>query len=80
MNETQKTRIGMLLYPDLTQLDLTGPLEVLNRLPGREIHLLWKDTKPVFADSGIGLVPTAGARRRAAARRPPRAGRPGRSD
>jgi hypothetical protein len=25
---------GFLLFPDLTQLDLTGPYEVLSRLPG----------------------------------------------
>ena len=25
--------IGMLLFPDLTQLDLTGPFEMLHRVP-----------------------------------------------
>jgi cyclohexyl-isocyanide hydratase len=50
--------IGMLLYPGLTQLDLTGPFEVFHRLPGAQVHLAWKDTQPVRADSGLGLVPT----------------------
>jgi cyclohexyl-isocyanide hydratase len=51
-------QIGMLLYPGLTQLDLTGPFEVLHRIPDAKVHLLWKDTQPVRADSGLGLVPT----------------------
>ncbi|HKA86841.1 MAG TPA: DJ-1/PfpI family protein [Haliangiales bacterium] len=50
--------IGMLLYPGLTQLDLTGPYELLHQLPGSRVHLVWKDTRPVRADSGLELVPT----------------------
>jgi cyclohexyl-isocyanide hydratase len=50
--------IGMLLYPGLTQLDLTGPFEVLHRVPDAKVHLVWKDTQPVYADSGLGIVPT----------------------
>jgi cyclohexyl-isocyanide hydratase len=50
--------IGFLLYPNLTQLDLTGPYEVLSRLPGAELHLVWKDLAPVRADSGLALLPT----------------------
>lgn len=50
--------IGMLLYPGLTQLDLTGPFEVLHRIPDAEVHLAWKTREPVFADSKLGLVPT----------------------
>jgi cyclohexyl-isocyanide hydratase len=50
--------IGMLLYPGLTQLDLTGPFEVLHRIPGAEVHLAWKTLEPVRADSGLTLLPT----------------------
>ncbi len=50
--------IGMLLFPRLTQLDLTGPFEVLHRVPEAKIHLVWKDTQPVYSDSGLGLIPT----------------------
>ncbi len=50
--------IGLVLYPRLTQLDLTGPFEVLHRLPGAKVHLVWKDLQPVYADSGLGLLPT----------------------
>ncbi len=50
--------IGMLLFPRLTQLDLTGPFEVLHRLPDARVHLLWKDEEPVRAESGLAIVPT----------------------
>lgn len=50
--------IGMLLFPGLTQLDLTGPFEVFHRIPGATVHLVWKDTDVVRADSGLGLMPT----------------------
>src|SRR5688572_20315993 len=51
-------QLGLLLYPKLTQLDLTGPFEVLSRLPDARVHLLWKDLAPVHSDTGLGLVPT----------------------
>jgi cyclohexyl-isocyanide hydratase len=50
--------IGMLLFPGLTQLDLTGPLEVLHRVPDTKVHLVWKDTQPVRSESGLAMVPT----------------------
>ena len=50
--------IGMLLFPRLTQLDLTGPFEVLHRIPDAKVHLLWETTDPIVADSGLGLVPS----------------------
>src|SRR3954464_14002042 len=52
------THIGMLLFPGLTQLDLTGPFEVLHRVPGARVHLLWKSLAPVVADSGLTITPT----------------------
>lgn len=52
------THIGLLLYPGLTQLDLTGPYEVLHRLPDTKVHLLWKTLDIIESDSGLGLRPT----------------------
>jgi cyclohexyl-isocyanide hydratase len=49
----------MLLYPGLTQLDLTGPFEVMHRIPDAEVHLVWKTLDPVVADSKLSLGPTA---------------------
>ncbi|MBP2228070.1 cyclohexyl-isocyanide hydratase [Azospirillum agricola] len=51
-------RFGLLLFPDFTQLDLTGPYEVLARVPGAETHLLWKDLDPVRSDTGLRILPT----------------------
>jgi cyclohexyl-isocyanide hydratase len=50
--------VGMLLYPGLTQLDLTGPYEVLHRVPDAKVHLAWKTLDPVVADSGLTIVPS----------------------
>jgi cyclohexyl-isocyanide hydratase len=50
--------IGMLLFPQITQLDLTGPFELLHRLPDSAMHLAWKDRSPVQAASGLRMVPT----------------------
>lgn len=50
--------IGMLLYPNLTQLDLTGPAQVLSRAPGARMHYVWKTIEPIPSDAGISLMPT----------------------
>ena len=51
--------IGFLFYPGMTQLDVTGPFEVLARLPGARVHLLWKRIEPITSDVGLTLMPTA---------------------
>ncbi|HUC72838.1 MAG TPA: DJ-1/PfpI family protein [Stellaceae bacterium] len=50
-------RSGMLVFPNLTQLDLTGPYEVLARLPDAETRLLWKDLEPVRSEHGLTILP-----------------------
>jgi cyclohexyl-isocyanide hydratase len=50
--------IGFVIFPDLTQLDFTGPLQVLSRLPQSATHIVLKSTAPVPSDCGLGLVPT----------------------
>jgi cyclohexyl-isocyanide hydratase len=52
-------RIAMLLFPDITQLDLTAPYEVLTRLPGAEVSLVWKSLEPVTSGTGLRLTPNA---------------------
>ncbi len=39
--------IGILLFPDVTQLDATGPAQVLSRVPGAKLHMIWKTLAPV---------------------------------
>lgn len=51
-------RAGFLVFPSITQLDLTGPWEVLARIPNVEMHLIWKSRDPVRAESGLTMVPT----------------------
>jgi cyclohexyl-isocyanide hydratase len=50
-------RIGFILFPNVTQLDFTGPLQMLHRVPGATTHLLAKTLVPVPSDCGLGLVP-----------------------
>jgi cyclohexyl-isocyanide hydratase len=50
--------IGLLLFPKLTQLDLTGPLQVFASLPCAKVHLIWKRIEPVPSDSVLVLTPT----------------------
>ena len=49
-------RIGFLLFPNVTQLDLTGPLQVLHRLPGASVHVVAQARGPVMSDCGLALV------------------------
>lgn len=49
--------IGMVLFPNLTQLDLTGPYEVFGRLPSTKVLLVADDLKLVKSDYGLLLTP-----------------------
>jgi cyclohexyl-isocyanide hydratase len=62
MNDTTAAQpapieIGLLLFPRLTQLDMTGPYEVLSRIPGARVRLVAKTPEPVRADTGIVITP-----------------------
>jgi cyclohexyl-isocyanide hydratase len=50
--------IGFLLFPHLTQLDLTGPAQILGRMPDTRVHLVWKTCEPVPTDVGFSINPT----------------------
>ncbi len=51
--------IAFLLFPNVTQLDLTGPAQVLSRLGNAKIDLVAKTRDPVSTDAGFDLLPTA---------------------
>ena len=51
-------QIGLLVFPKVTQLDLTGPLQVFSSVPGAKVHLIWKRIEPVPTDSVMVLTPT----------------------
>ncbi len=50
--------VGFVVFPDVTQLDLTGPLQVLARLPQSQVVVAAKSIDPVPSDCGLSLVPT----------------------
>jgi cyclohexyl-isocyanide hydratase len=49
--------VGFLLFPQVQQLDLTGPHDVFASLPDATVHLVWKDIAPLKASSGLTLTP-----------------------
>ena len=49
--------IGILIYPNVTQLDATGPAQVLARVPGATLHMIWKTREPIPTDAGFSIVP-----------------------
>src|SRR4029450_2051405 len=51
-------QIGLVIFPKVTQLDLTGPVQVFSSVPGAKVHLIWKRIEPVTTDSVLMLTPT----------------------
>jgi cyclohexyl-isocyanide hydratase len=50
--------IGLLTFPRVQQLDLTGPYEVFATLPDTQLHLIWKTLTPITSATGLILTPT----------------------
>ncbi len=62
--------IGFVIFPGITQLDFTGPFEVLSRLgtppsisapsrfPQSKTHVVAKSMSAVLSDRGLGIMPT----------------------
>ena len=50
--------IGFVIFPNLTQLDFTGPLQVLHRLPGATTHIVARTRDPVPSDGPLTIQPT----------------------
>lgn len=59
MAELSPISVAFLVFPNVTQLDLTGPAQVLSRLGNTTLNLVWKDKTPVPTDAGFPLLPTA---------------------
>ena len=53
------TRFVMLLIPNMTQLDFTGPYEVFVRCPNASVELVWKTLDPVKTEYGLTITPTS---------------------
>src|SRR3954468_6617370 len=50
--------IGFVIFPDVTQLDFTGPLQVLSALPQSTTHIIAQSNAPVATDCPLKVVPT----------------------
>lgn len=62
--------VGFVIFPGVTQLDFTGPFEVLSRLatppsvsvpskfPQARTHVVAKTMQPVVSDRGLGIMPS----------------------
>jgi len=55
---SEPLQIGLVIFPRVTQLDLTGPVQVFSSVPGAKVHLIWKRIEPVPSDSVLTLTPT----------------------
>jgi cyclohexyl-isocyanide hydratase len=51
--------VGMLLFPELTLLDLAGPYDVFTRMPGARVYLVAPDLQPIRVQNGLELRPTS---------------------
>ena len=49
--------IGMSVFPDIMQLDMTGPHEVFTKMPDTEVLMVWKTLDPVTAGGGMRMLP-----------------------
>jgi cyclohexyl-isocyanide hydratase len=51
-------QIGILIFPRVQQLDLTGPYEFFASVPGAKVHLIWKDRSAITSATGLALAAT----------------------
>ena len=51
-------QVNFLIVPNMVQLDITGPFEVLARVPNWNIDLVSSSLGPVRTDRGLAILPT----------------------
>jgi cyclohexyl-isocyanide hydratase len=52
--------VVFVLFDNVTQLDFTGPVQFLSRLPGAKVHVVSKDGAAVKTDCGFSILPRSG--------------------
>ena len=57
-SSTNTLHVGLVLFPKLTQLDLTAPYEVFARMPDSAVHVIAASMAPVVSEHGLALGPT----------------------
>jgi cyclohexyl-isocyanide hydratase len=55
---TMTMRFGLLVFPNVQQLDLTGPYEIFASAKNTQVDLVWKNRDPVTSVTGLGFTPT----------------------
>ena len=54
----EAVRFLALVFPNVTQLDVTGPAQFFSAPAGVTVDLAWKTREPVVTDVGFAIVPT----------------------
>ncbi|MBD2434080.1 MULTISPECIES: DJ-1/PfpI family protein [Fischerella] len=57
MNNQFQNTIGLVIYPDMFQLDITGSHQVFSLMPNTSVLLLWKSLEPVVSNGGLTILP-----------------------
>lgn len=57
-DDTAAMQIAMLIYPEMTAMDMVAPQLIFANLPNAKVHLVWKDMAPIVCDSGLAVLPT----------------------
>jgi cyclohexyl-isocyanide hydratase len=57
MTNEPPIEVGFLVFPNVQQLDLTGPYEVLASWPGARVRLVSKTLDPVLSSTRLALKP-----------------------
>ncbi len=55
---TGAQRVAMMVYPNMTALDLIAPQLIFAALENTDVQLVWKDRQVVLSDTGVPIVPT----------------------
>ncbi|KAI3601211.1 Intracellular protease (plasmid) [Cupriavidus necator H850] len=55
-------KIGMLVFPDITATDYVAPADLLARMPGVQLQLLWKHTDTIATELGWRFSATTALR------------------
>lgn len=58
MTNQVKYHIGLVIFPGMTQLDITAPHQVFALMPNTRVHLLWKSLEAVTSNEGMMILPT----------------------
>ncbi|MEL6457182.1 MAG: DJ-1/PfpI family protein [Cyanobacteria bacterium J06621_15] len=58
MSNQPKYNIGLVIYPGMTHLDITGPHQVFSFVREARVHMLWKNLEPVTSGEGLTILPT----------------------